>query len=465
MKTEHGRIVISDEDIEHLDKMGDGVIIHNVKIMYANPAALRLMGAGSLTDVLGMDVLRFVAPEYRDIVRFRIKETLNGTEYPSMVEKIITLDGRTVNVEVKSSPAIYKGQKAAIVFLKSENTKSHETALKRALSTFEKIADTLLKSSRDPYTDLGKLFHEMVETISPGMGFLMFRLSNGNLWLDFGRFMDEEVTDMLLPKEEFPIVWKLLESNADIEIVPDISERIRGMKCKCIFELESRIVSILGVPIRYDGKVRGAVVFMKEGYGAFLPWEIDILKTIARYVGIAMRLSGFIEKLELEREKYREKAMKDCLTGAYTRHFFEEWLAQFQEYLKRNDLSAALVVMDVDTLKLINDTWGHKMGDEVLKKFANAVIDNIRGMDVFVRIGGDEFLLVLPNAGREEAEKVIERIKKDFSESMKELGLKTSFSFGISIFGRDKNFGKAFEEADLELYSRRRSRGYNKEGE
>lgn len=105
-----------------------------------------------------------------------------------------------------------------------------------------------------------------------------------------------------------------------------------------------------------------------------------------------------------------KRASQDELTGLARRWRFDEELARQASHARRHDTLATLLLIDVDGLKLINDTMGHQAGDTVLCHVGTAIRDQIRGSDFAARIGGDEFALILPQTGGEDATTVAERI-------------------------------------------------------
>ena len=111
-------------------------------------------------------------------------------------------------------------------------------------------------------------------------------------------------------------------------------------------------------------------------------------------------------------------------------------------------------MMDIDHFKKVNDTYGHEFGDYVLKEFANVVKQNIRNSDIFARIGGEEFILILPHTSYESALKVAEKLRKAI-EKHDFKGKKITASFGVSEFEGDLQM--AIEIADEALYEAKRN--------
>ncbi|WP_331279456.1 GGDEF domain-containing protein [Thermotoga neapolitana] len=143
-------------------------------------------------------------------------------------------------------------------------------------------------------------------------------------------------------------------------------------------------------------------------------------------------------------------AMRDPLTDAYTRHYFNEWIFSHMAWLRRNQKKSVLVILDVDGLKMINDTYGHLMGDRALKEFVKTLKDTIRESDLVFRYGGDEFLLVLTESSKENVHSILERLK----ENLKRLDLpfELSFSFGYEEIDGFVPIERALGKADDLLY-------------
>ncbi len=158
--------------------------------------------------------------------------------------------------------------------------------------------------------------------------------------------------------------------------------------------------------------------------------------------------------------KITNYAFKDPLTKVFNRHFLEEQI----DFLRSNPnlFPIGLIYIDMDNLKQINDTFGHKVGDIYIKKLAESLISSIRSTDFIVRIGGDEFLIILLKASENAVRRVIERIKRNlkFVNSTFRLSpIPLSASMGWSLWKSPQEpFEKALEEADLNMYEEKRKR-------
>ena len=150
-----------------------------------------------------------------------------------------------------------------------------------------------------------------------------------------------------------------------------------------------------------------------------------------------------------------EAAQKDPLTGLYTRRYLDDRLPGIIEAHRRNDVSLSLVLLDLDHFKSINDTHGHVRGDTVLFKVAEAMRSCIRGADVPLRYGGEEFALILPGASLYVASRVAERVRSrvaglsfpGFTPT-----LACSISGGVATLRDEESVAEWFERADRALY-------------
>jgi two-component system cell cycle response regulator len=149
-------------------------------------------------------------------------------------------------------------------------------------------------------------------------------------------------------------------------------------------------------------------------------------------------------------QEVQRLAVTDPLTQLYNRHKLDETLSLEIERAKRYGRSLSLIMMDVDDLKGVNDEFGHQVGDEVLKSIATAIRDVIRQVDLPVRYGGDEFVILLPEANFEEAFGVERRLHKRITEKVFK-GQKITVSSGVvqwrGSFVSAANFVKAADEA------------------
>jgi len=182
-------------------------------------------------------------------------------------------------------------------------------------------------------------------------------------------------------------------------------------------------------------------------YESFTETDMRILSSIATFTGIAIENAFLYKKVE-------ELAMVDSLTGINNRYYFNEVLRQETEKVKRYKRTMCLLMMDVDNLKTINDTFGHIAGDKILSSLADVLKISVRESDFLARFGGDEFVIIMPEAKESDAFILAKRIQDmidRWNSKQTTPGLKLSVSIGIQEAGAE-NVDEILLNADKELY-------------
>ena len=154
----------------------------------------------------------------------------------------------------------------------------------------------------------------------------------------------------------------------------------------------------------------------------------------------------------------RNMAIKDGLTRVYNKRYFSETLEKEFDFNRRNSVGLALILLDIDHFKQVNDTWGHPAGDFVLRDLAQLVEKDARGYDVFARYGGEEFIFLLRGASLEAAIALAERVRGEVEEHIftyDGTDLKVTISLGVSWWSGDTTYNNAeelVEATDRRLY-------------
>lgn len=206
--------------------------------------------------------------------------------------------------------------------------------------------------------------------------------------------------------------------------------------------------TIIAVPMIFRGQVYGVIELVNRFDGSsFTPEDLVILQTIADFTAISLAHSNQFEETKV-------LAFRDALTGVFNRNKLNH-LKNESSDRRVEDRIALVALLDLNDFKIINDTYGHKVGDQVLCHFANVLRYVIRGTDNIFRIGGDEFLILFQN---ENKEKIIQT-RKRFEEAMsillrkcKENNPPFHFTWGMSV-GPLQKLDELIHEADLSMYS------------
>jgi len=143
---------------------------------------------------------------------------------------------------------------------------------------------------------------------------------------------------------------------------------------------------------------------------------VEIISSLGRNSkGLPSRMSGIVIDISQRKEQedlLKKEAETDSLTGILNRRMFDHTLHTLFERSKDRNAMFSLLMFDIDFFKKINDTWGHTTGDQVLKHFTKLCISNLREGDIFARVGGEEFALILHDATEETGRAAGERIRK-----------------------------------------------------
>jgi len=159
-------------------------------------------------------------------------------------------------------------------------------------------------------------------------------------------------------------------------------------------------------------------------------------------------------------DELKQMAITDELTGLYNRRYFHFRMKAEMERSRRSKRQLAVLLLDLDGFKSVNDTYGHPRGDQLLIDFAELLSSYVRPFDLVARYAGDEFIIMLPESGVDEASKFAERIRKSISEHLfyGKPNLKTSTSIGISVYPIDnEDIDLLISLADKGLYTAKRN--------
>ncbi len=184
---------------------------------------------------------------------------------------------------------------------------------------------------------------------------------------------------------------------------------------------------------------------------------IDRNELMAR-VRTQIRRKRFQEKLRTSFELSLNMALTDTLTGLYNRRYFEVHLSKILEQNMVAKKPLGILYLDIDHFKTFNDTYGHNVGDEVLKIFGQRLTDNLRSFDLVARLGGEEFVAVLPDTSTETAHTIAERLRRSimdapFKTSHNEpLEITTSVGGVVIEPGTENTITQVLERADAQLY-------------
>jgi len=210
--------------------------------------------------------------------------------------------------------------------------------------------------------------------------------------------------------------------------------------------------SIIAVPIIVFGNIVAIIKLISLQPYRLSEDDLRILEILATIAGIS------IENIDLFR-RVNELAIKDPLTGLYTHRYFQEKLDEEILTSARTRIPFSLIIADIDHFKKINDTYGHQIGDIVLKKSAEFFKNNIREIDCLARYGGEEFAFILPGITKKQAFDFAENLRINLNKIVfTSFNGNISASFGISEFPLEASSkSQLIRFADERLYKAKKS--------
>ncbi|WP_284036458.1 PAS domain S-box protein [Neobacillus sp. 114] len=389
-----------------LEYIPKGVVIHeNGKIHYANPSALKILKEPNLID---KSIFSYIHSDFRELYKDRLSKIGNGTELPFTEIKMLQKDGKVICVEI-GGVSIENDGIPVILTLFSDVTEKMkiERDLKESEERYRLLADNSL--------DLIQLVNldGIVTYASPSHHTVL------------GYDPDEYVGKK---------VFYQPDGGRD--------ERFKASFLKMYYTQKTFTCEI--------------VRKHKEGYEVWVELKATPMFDKAGDFHYMMMVGRDITERKKLEEHLEYLGFHDALTGIPNRRLFQEKVEQRLKEAKRYQRKFAVMYMDMDKFKHINDTLGHEIGDELLKKFSNKVKRQLRGNDTLARQGGDEFTILLSEIQEEtDAYRVAERILRSLQESWQidEHIFQTTSSIGIAFYPKDGiTFHELMKHADTALY-------------
>jgi len=230
------------------------------------------------------------------------------------------------------------------------------------------------------------------------------------------------------------------------------------------------------VPVMFQARTEDIEDLLDQAYAA---GGVDFIHKPVRPLAFVAKTKVFLEldtrqrqlayatnKIQEQNLKLEERAIRDSLTGLYNHNYLLEQLDRELSLARRYNTLVSVFLLDLDFFKDVNDSCGHPFGDFVLKEFAERVRINLRESDIFGRYGGEEFLIILPNIDRNQADVVAEKIRKKIAETVFENDKYTRYvTVSIGVYSgagkRLASSGDVVDYVDNALYQAK-AEGRNK---
>jgi len=254
----------------------------------------------------------------------------------------------------------------------------------------------------------------------------------------------------------------MVDRHPDLVVCDLIMPVFDGLKFLALRATRPELANIPVIMLTAEGDADRKVEVFDQGASDYVMKPFNDRELLAR-VKVHYRLKVLQDELREANKRLESLADTDGLTGLFNRRYFDAILGRELQRTERYKTPLALVLLDIDHFKRVNDNFGHPMGDEVLRNVSRIVMSGVRVTDSAARYGGEEIAIVFTQTTAPGVSEVTERLRQrlaDFSHVYQGNGLKCTASFGISVCdgrGVTPSAKELVERADRALYRAKRS--------
>jgi len=282
-----------------------------------------------------------------------------------------------------------------------------------------------LTSSLDLPTVLDAVVGEAMRLVESAQSAHIFLYINGKLEFGAALNYDEVRNKPISEPREDGLAFTVAQSGTQI-IIEDVSKHLIYKDAP-----KARLGSIIGIPLKINDKVVGVMNLSRSTVGGFSFSELRLLGLLSDQAAVA--ISNASQHLMVSKQAY-----SDTVTGLPNRRALDDRLEREAFNARRTGFTFAVVMMDLDGFKAVNDTHGHAVGDQILRVAFNYLATGLRTSDFLARYGGDELTLILsqtdPSAARLVVEKIIEKIDKFSFDAPNGEKVHLGLSAGVALF-------------------------------
>lgn len=383
------------------------IFIHqDEKIVYANSATIKALGLTQESDLINKSIFKFAHPSSKETAISRTEAVYKNNRGEQFIEyKVNRLDGKVSFLELLGTKISYYGNPAIMV-------------VGRDITEKKKTLDQL-EEREERYRSLFTNHSDAILTLDLEGNFIS---ANSQTAVVSGYYPEELINKSFIPL----IVPEDLES-VMISFDKALKGETQNYECRIIHKAGHHVhIDITSIPIKLKDNIVGAYGLVKD-----------------------------VTEQKKMQNKIKHMAYHDTLTGLPNRYLFNEYLKSGITRCEHNNHKLAVMFIDLDRFKQINDTLGHNIGDLLLQQAAKRLKQSVRQVDIVARQGGDEFIILLEDIQREDVQRIAQNILNLFVESFVLDGYEayTSPSIGISLYPADgKNEVDLIKNADSAMY-------------
>ena len=295
------------------------------------------------------------------------------------------------------------------------------------LDTLRKLSLNLTSSLNLP-TVLDAVVTEAMRLVKKARTTRIF-IYNSDGFLEFGAALDDDGTrNHSVPLSNKDGLTYTVACSGEQIVIEDLKNH---QIYKDVSEEDESEGSIIGIPLKFNDNVVGVMNLSKSVPDGFAPSELRLLGLLADQAAVAIFNASLHQTVSTQ-------AYTDTVTGLPNRRALDEHLEQEVYSARRNGYTFAVIMMDLDGFKQVNDSYGHTIGDQVLKAVSSYLVTGLRSTDFLVRYGGDEFTLILsktdPPAVRLVMDKLLKKVKSFSYDAPNGNKIGLGLSAGIAFY-------------------------------
>lgn len=430
----------------------DAILIQQEGVfVYANKAALSLLKAESIENLLAFSFYDFFTPDYKKVIANYIQHNKSTEAITLKDGKVINLMKETLDVEIVVSPFQFQ-EKEAVYIIMRDITQRKRSALQLEI---QYAIAWILAESATLFVATAKILKIICERLQWDFGTIWAVDKEANVlrctrvWqmpdIQIDSFQKKCENITFAPGTELPgVVWRDRKAIWISDLVQkDNFERKSA-------SAEIGLNSGVAFPIIYEDEVLGVIEFFSKN---IRPPDYDLLLW---FESIGNQFGLFLMRKHMEKEMLY-LAEHDVLTGLSNRVLLEQYLNTAIINAENNDHKLAILFLDLDHFKYINDSMGHEAGDHLLREVSERFNTCLRPQDTISRLGGDEFIIIIPKIHRkEDVIEIIVRLQNQLScvFSLNDKEFSISASIGISMYPEDgKTVQSLIKGADIAMYA------------
>lgn len=430
-----------------MDLLMDAVCIVDTdgRFVYVSAASDHIFGY-SAAEMLGRPMLELIHPEDRERTEAMARQISEGQPMNGFENRYIRKDGSIAHV--RWSARWSEADQVRIAVAHDITGRKREESVQKALYQISEAAHTA-----DDLASLYRLVHGIIADLLPAENFFIALFDEKTDEVSFPYFVDEyDEQPAPISLQSKALCAEVIRTGCAVLLSAEGRERNDGREV-----IGTRALNWLGVPLKNQQQTIGALVV--QTYAGDIHYneaDKELLQFVSTQVAFAIQRKQLHARLLYA-------AGHDALTGLANRALFQDRLQGIMARVRREHARFALLYIDLDNFKDVNDEYGHGVGDQLLQEVARRLRGCIRESDTIARFGGDEFVvlldsIVLPNHALHVARKINAALTVPFDLQGQQLPIKPSI--GVAVYPENgDNEAELLRYADEAMYASKRREG------